>query len=67
MPTNATDGAHIFVARPRVGVRINLHVVDVCNVAIQYDVLAAMTNDELMLIADAVAAERARRERVEHG
>jgi hypothetical protein len=65
MPTQASDGAFIHVRRSRVQALISLHPVDVFNVAIQPDLLDAMTDSELYGIADAVAAALARREKAE--
>ena len=61
MPTQAESGAHIYAQRPRVGVRINLHIVDIVDVVTQPDVLAGMSHKELEQIDASVSAEIARR------
>ena len=61
MSARAESGAYIYAQRPRVGVRINLQIVDIVNVMTQADVLAGMSHDELATIYAAVDAELLRR------
>lgn len=61
MSVKAETGAHIYAQRPRVGVRINLHIVDIVDVVTQPDVLAGMRDDELAKINDAIDTEVIRR------